>query len=131
MHSGKGILFPNPGRIRSLSLHCAPPGWDKDGRRTHAHQRQPSRPRRRLRHRAPAPRHGQRLCLLSLEDETGIANAIVTPDIFERDRVVVTRSRFLRVEGLLQNQGRVIHLKAERLIPLEISNAETRSHDFH
>ena len=32
---------------------------------------------------------------LSLEDETGIANVIITPDLFERDRVVVTRNRFL------------------------------------
>jgi error-prone DNA polymerase len=68
---------------------------------------------------------------LSLEDETGIANVILTPDIFERDRIVVTRSRFLRVSGPLQNQGGVIHVKAEQIEPLEISGAAIRSHDFH
>jgi error-prone DNA polymerase len=68
---------------------------------------------------------------LSLEDETGIANVILTPDIFERDRVVVTRSRFLRVEGPLQNQDGVIHVKGERIEPLEITSAAIRSHDFH
>jgi error-prone DNA polymerase len=68
---------------------------------------------------------------LSLEDETGIANVILTPDVFEHDRVVVTRSRFLRVEGPLQNQGGVIHVKAERIEALEISGAAIRSHDFH
>lgn len=67
---------------------------------------------------------------LSLEDETGIAN-VVTPGLFERNPVVVTRSRFLRVERPLQNQSGVIHVKAERFIPLEISNAEIHSHDFH
>ncbi|MGA8727985.1 MAG: error-prone DNA polymerase [Terracidiphilus sp.] len=68
---------------------------------------------------------------LSLEDETGIANVIITPDIFERDRVVVTRSRFLRIEGPLQNQDGVIHVKAQRIAPLDITSAEIHSHDFH
>jgi DNA polymerase III alpha subunit len=39
---------------------------------------------------------------LSMEDETGIANVIVTPDLYERDRLVVTRSKFILVEGPLQ-----------------------------
>jgi error-prone DNA polymerase len=68
---------------------------------------------------------------LSLEDETGIANVIVTPDVFERDRIVITRSRFLRIEGPLQNQDGVIHVKAQRIAPLEIPTPEIRSHDFH
>ena len=57
---------------------------------------------------------------LSMEDETGIANVILTPDVFERDRLVVTRSRFLRIEGPVQNQEGVIHVKAQRIVPLEI-----------
>jgi error-prone DNA polymerase len=44
---------------------------------------------------------------ISMEDETGIANVIVTPDLYDRDRLIVTRSRFLLVEGLLQNQDNV------------------------
>jgi len=68
---------------------------------------------------------------LSLEDETGIANVIVAPDIFERDRLIVTRSRVLVVEGPLQNQNGVIHVKAQTLAPLDLTAAEIRSHDFH
>jgi error-prone DNA polymerase len=68
---------------------------------------------------------------LSLEDETGIANIILTPDVFERDRVVVTRSRFLLIAGPLQNQDGVIHVKASRIEPLGITAAPVRSHDFH
>jgi len=68
---------------------------------------------------------------LSLEDETGIANVILTPDVFERDRMVVTRSRFLLIEGTLQNQDGVIHVKAQCLFPLDITNAAITSHDFH
>jgi DNA polymerase III alpha subunit len=67
---------------------------------------------------------------LSLEDETGIANVIVTPDVFERDRLVVTRNRFLRIEGPVQNQEGVIHVKAQRIVPQEITRAEVRSRDF-
>jgi error-prone DNA polymerase len=68
---------------------------------------------------------------LSLEDETGIANVILTPDVFESNRVAATRSRFLHVEGPLQHQEGVVHIKALRLWPADISSAEIRSHDFH
>jgi error-prone DNA polymerase len=68
---------------------------------------------------------------LSMEDETGIANVIITPDLFERERLVVTRSRFLLVEGPLQNQDGVIHIKAARLITLSGNALDLRSHDFH
>jgi error-prone DNA polymerase len=68
---------------------------------------------------------------LSMEDETGIANVILTPDVFENNRVAATRSRFLHVEGPLQRQEGVIHIKAMRLWPVDISSAEIRSHDFH
>ncbi len=68
---------------------------------------------------------------LSMEDETGIANVIITPDLYERERVVVSRSKFVLVEGALQNQDGVIHIKARRIQPLEFSDLEVRSHDFH
>lgn len=67
---------------------------------------------------------------LSVEDETGIANVILAPDVFERDRLVVTRSRFLRIEGPVQNQEGVIHVKAQRMAPLEVTSVEMRSRDF-
>jgi error-prone DNA polymerase len=68
---------------------------------------------------------------LSLEDETGIANAIITPQIFERDHSVVVYHPFLLIEGTLQNLDNVVSVKAERVQPLEISRAEVSSHDFH
>ncbi len=68
---------------------------------------------------------------LSLEDETGVANAIVTPDLFHRNRLLLTSERFLAVEGILQNQDNVISVKAERVLPLFVTKAETISHDFH
>jgi error-prone DNA polymerase len=68
---------------------------------------------------------------LSLEDETGIANIILTPDIFEQNRIVVTRSRFLMIEGPLQKQDGVIHVKARCITPLESHGANIPSHNFH
>jgi len=68
---------------------------------------------------------------LSMEDETGIANVIISPDLFERDRVVITRTRFLDIEGILQIQRGVIHVKAHRIRPIDITSADVRSHDFH
>jgi error-prone DNA polymerase len=68
---------------------------------------------------------------ISMEDETGIANVIVTPDLYDRDRLVVTRSKFLLVEGRLQNQDKVIHVKATRLLSLSRDELNMTSHDFH
>ena len=68
---------------------------------------------------------------LSLEDETGVANAIVTPDLFHQNRLLLTSERFLAIEGILQNQDNVISVKAERVLPLFVTKAETVSHDFH
>ena len=68
---------------------------------------------------------------LSLEDETGIANAIITPQLFDQDHVTVVHKQFLLIEGRLQNQDNVISVKAERVLPLSVTEAQTTSHDFH
>jgi error-prone DNA polymerase len=68
---------------------------------------------------------------LSLEDETGIANAIVTPDLFERFRSTLVNEPFLLVEGTLQNQDNVISVKARRMSPLVATPVAAVSHDFH
>src|SRR6185437_49335 len=68
---------------------------------------------------------------LSLEDETGVANAIVTPDLFQKNRLLLASEHFLLIEGLLQNQDGVISVKAARVAPLNITRAQTVSHDFH
>jgi error-prone DNA polymerase len=58
---------------------------------------------------------------LSLEDETGIANIIIAPDVFEANRIVVTRTRFMLISGKLQNQDGVVHVKAHRFEPMNMS----------
>ncbi len=71
------------------------------------------------------------MMFMSLEDETGIANAIVAPDLLQKNRVLLISERFLMIEGILQNQDNVIHVRAEKVFPLRITRAETASHDFH
>ena len=68
---------------------------------------------------------------LSLEDETGISNAIITPQLFQRDHVTIVHQQFLLIEGRLQNQDNVISVKADKIRPLTVTRAETTSHDFH
>jgi error-prone DNA polymerase len=77
----------------------------------------------------PGTAHG--FVFLSLEDETGISNAIVMPDLFEMNRLLLVSERFLLVEGTLQHQDNVISVKADRVLPLHFTGAETSSHDFH
>jgi error-prone DNA polymerase len=71
------------------------------------------------------------MMFLSLEDETGIANAIVAPDLLQKNRALLISERFLMIEGILQNQDNVIHIRAEKVALLSVTQAETASHDFH
>jgi len=79
---------------------------------------------------------------ISLEDETGVANAIVEPDLFERFRLVITEEAFLLIEGEVQNSDNVVLIKARQIralahLPamLTIQAGEqligSESHDFH
>ena len=68
---------------------------------------------------------------LTLEDETGIANIIVRPDLFDRDRLTILEQPFLLIDGILQNQDGVTSVKAERLHALAGAAIEIDSHDFH
>jgi error-prone DNA polymerase len=70
---------------------------------------------------------------LTLEDETGISNIIIRPDLYASERLVVVESSFLLVEGILQNQDGVTSIKAERMSKLDgmPDEAAIDSHDFH
>jgi error-prone DNA polymerase len=68
---------------------------------------------------------------LSLEDETGVANAIINPQLFQKNRLLITSEQFLMIEGTLQNQDSVISVKAAQVAALSITHAPTSSHDFH
>jgi error-prone DNA polymerase len=67
---------------------------------------------------------------LTLEDETGVANVIVRPDLFDRTRLVVVRQPFLLVEGILQHRDGVLSVRAERLQGIDVG-ASVDAHDFY
>ncbi len=68
---------------------------------------------------------------LTLEDETGIANIIVRPDLFAQDRAVIVEEPFLLVEGVLQNQDGVTSIRAEAVQGLGGGSVDFDAHDFY
>jgi len=67
---------------------------------------------------------------LSMEDETGIMNAIVTPATFDRYKFEVLGEPFLLIKGVLQNLDGVVSVKAAHIEALR-AGATAESHDFH
>ena len=67
---------------------------------------------------------------LTLEDETGISNVIIRPDLFDRERMTVIRQPFLIVDGVLQHQEGVLSVRAERLEGMS-GAASVDAHDFY
>jgi error-prone DNA polymerase len=68
---------------------------------------------------------------LTMEDETGVANIIITPQLFDKYRLVVVDEPFLLISGRLQNQDNVISVKAKTIRALSFQVAAVSSHDFH
>ncbi|CAN5617676.1 error-prone DNA polymerase DnaE2 [soil metagenome] len=69
---------------------------------------------------------------ISLEDETGVSNAIVTPALFEKLRLLITEEPFLAIEGEVQNSDGVVLVRAQQIKPIENAKlAGSESHDFH
>jgi error-prone DNA polymerase len=72
------------------------------------------------------------ILFMSLEDETGIANIVVMPDVFEQQRLTILSSPWLLVEGKIQSVDRVVHVLAQNISALEQPlRALVPSHDFH
>jgi error-prone DNA polymerase len=67
---------------------------------------------------------------LTLEDETGISNVIIRPDLYDRERATVVRQPFLMVEGVLQHQDGVLSVRAERVEGIQ-GAASIDAHDFY
>jgi len=72
------------------------------------------------------------ILFLSLEDDTGISNIVIKPELFESQRLEILAHPWVMVEGKMQNVDNVIHVMARKVRPLpnplEISQ---NSHDFH
>jgi error-prone DNA polymerase len=72
------------------------------------------------------------VCFITLEDETGHANAIVRPGLFESSRLVINLEPALLITGRLQNEQGVIHVLAETITALPLAGLPKQaSHDYH
>ena len=130
-YTGTGLTVgPHPltFRRRELSMKGVLPAIDlskaKSGRRVRTAGMVITRQR---------PGTAKGFVFLTLEDETGISNIIIRPDLYAADRLTVVESSFLLVEGILQSQDGVTSIKAERMSRLEgfPDEAAIDSHDFH
>jgi error-prone DNA polymerase len=75
------------------------------------------------------------IMFLSMEDETGIANVVVMPDLFDERRITLVIEPYLLIEGKVQNVDNVIHVLARRVERLKSKENEPlapamRSHNF-
>ena len=77
------------------------------------------------------PSTAKGFAFFSLEDETGIANAIVAPDLFDQNRLVLTAEPYLLMEGVLQNESGATSLKVARVAGLKFGQQLMTSHDFY
>jgi error-prone DNA polymerase len=78
------------------------------------------------------PETAKGFVFITVEDETGFANAIITPQRFALDREVIVETNALIIEGVVQNQRGVVSIKADRFTPIGGRPATIDvSHDFH
>ena len=73
------------------------------------------------------------IVFVTLEDETGLTNIVVHPQLVDKQRRELLGSSLLGVYGQLQKEGEVVHLIARRLVDLSawLRQLETSSRDFH
>ena len=76
------------------------------------------------------------ILFVSLEDETGISNLIISPELFQRERLLCVSAPLLWAEGILQRQGKVVHIRVAHLGRLDDTQDQhsplhSLSHDFH
>ena len=72
------------------------------------------------------PGSAKGVMFVTLEDETGIANLVIWPKLYERQRRVILAARMLGVKGRVQREGEVVHLIAHRLTDLSAELARRR-----
>jgi error-prone DNA polymerase len=127
-YAGTGVtLGPHPMALRRPEL------WARGVRR--AHDLAAGRDGERVRVAGSVivrqrPGTAKGFVFLSLEDETGIANVIVTPRLFARQRWELVAEPFLLAEGILQIQDGVVSVRAARVEPLWRLEHVVPSHDF-
>ncbi len=68
---------------------------------------------------------------VTLEDETGVSNIIVMPELFQNNRPLLHRAPILLVEGVLQKQDGTIGIRGRRFAEIKLNAPLPSAHDFH
>ncbi|HTW67330.1 MAG TPA: error-prone DNA polymerase [Bryobacteraceae bacterium] len=71
------------------------------------------------------------LVFLSIEDETGVSNAVIMPDVFDRERKTILNNSYIVIDGEMQNIDNVYTVRAAHFEPLHVAEEAVPSHDFH
>ena len=77
------------------------------------------------------PETAKGFVFLTLEDETGLSNVVLQPDLHVMQRTTIVEESFLLVEGLLQIKSGAISIRADWIQGLDSEWPEIGSHDFH
>lgn len=75
------------------------------------------------------PGSAKGVMFITLEDESGIANLVVWPKVFERFRRTILSAGMIAVRGRIQREGEVVHLVAQRLTDLSVNLAGVGKRD--
>ncbi len=75
------------------------------------------------------PGSAKGVMFITLEDETGIANLVVWPKVFEANRRTILSAGMIAVRGRIQREGEVVHLVAQRLADLSAELASVGQRD--
>lgn len=59
------------------------------------------------------------MCFISLEDEFGIMNIVIHPDVYQKDRVTIYEKSLLEIQGEVEKVGPLINVRAHRVLPLQ------------
>jgi error-prone DNA polymerase len=75
------------------------------------------------------PGSAKGVMFITIEDETGIANLVIWPKVFEKQRRVILAARMMAVHGRIQREGEVVHLVAQHLTDLSKALASVGDRD--
>lgn len=70
------------------------------------------------------PGSARGMCFLTLEDETGTSNAVLTPPCYRRFRATLHTALLVEIAGRLENRDGVVHLRVEEMTPLGVGTEQ-------
>jgi error-prone DNA polymerase len=75
------------------------------------------------------PGSAKGVMFITIEDETGVANLVIWPSLYERQRRIILAAGMIGVQGRIQREGEVVHLVANQLTDLSADLAGVGDRD--